>query len=110
MGFGFESRRRLRRPWPLPGLGFELGESFGSNSGISRGRSLCAQAGLAVPRRARSRANRKVPRGAKRSEQRAIMFDRSGSGAWNFGRRRAIGADRKDGGCKMRGFGKIYRI
>ena len=90
----------------MPGLGFELGESFGSNSG----RSLCAKVGLAEPRRARSRVNRKGPRGAKRSEQRAIMFDRSGSGAWNFGRRRAIGADRKDGGCKMRGFGKIYRI
>ena len=80
VGLGFEFRRRLRSPWPLPGLDFELGESFGSNSG----RSLCAKAGLAEPRRARSRANRKRPRGAKRSEQRAIMVDRSGSGAWNL--------------------------
>lgn len=111
MGFEFEFRRRLRRPWPLPGLVFEFGESFGSNSdrsrGRSRGSSLWAQAGLAEPRRARIRAKRKGPRGAKRSERRAIMFDRSGSGAWNFGRRRAIESDRKEGGCKIRGFGKI---
>jgi hypothetical protein len=39
---------------------------------------------LSEPPSARSRAKRKRPRGAKRSEQRAIMVDRSGSGAWNL--------------------------